>query len=258
MYGRSSSGRLRRPPQRWEGTAIAGGVLARLPPTRAEASTASLPTEDSDSAPPGVFDARLELSLIREQALSLKASGRGPDALALVRDTQRTLISRIAASHKTRHSYIKRNMRKRSIKLSERTRIEEAALRNAVSATGVPGGISATGDTINNDDGPQVVPNRIRLPLEAYIPKRVHKATRVHTSDEIIAQLPNDAHLLLSADEADAENSSPEAGAPRSHRIWIWTATGTHRVHHRAQPRSASARRRSGKEGTNGSAHAVK
>ncbi len=108
--GRSGSGRLRRRPARWEGPPVGGGVLSRLPVAEVSDSTASVDSYASQSPPPPPIDAVRDA---REAARIARETGTGPaDAVKLFLEAQRKLVSRVAASHKAQHAYLKKAMRK--------------------------------------------------------------------------------------------------------------------------------------------------
>lgn len=155
---------------------------------RAE-STASIASHQSSSPPPASVDARAELRAAMARVRRSRAQGK--DAVLRVLDAQRVLVSKVAAAHKAQHAFLKRSMRKRCNRLNEQDRIEDAALRNACSAT-------ATTDTQHDCDAGEecVVPIRLRLPLDSYLPRRVRSTPSVYCADDIIRLLPSKTHRL--------------------------------------------------------------
>lgn len=198
--------RLRRRPQRWEGEAREapvresvreGGVLSRL---IEEASTASLKSYESTSPPPEACDPLVEA----REGIKRARKARSPqEVIRKFHDWQLSLISKQASHQKATHSYLKRRMRKRLNRIVEYDRIEEDAMRNACSAPKKRDSENenpiGTTSPSNGDTGvhhPCIVPATVRLPLEAYLPRRVRSAQTVFTPDDVLQRLPNERHGL--------------------------------------------------------------
>lgn len=123
-------------------------------------------------------------------------------------------VSKQAAQQKALHIYLKRKLRKRTTKAPEIERAEEDALRNArqlVSFTDEDGGDEEGGgkkrrklgnavDAKKKIDGLKaesklhgnvIVPYKVRLPLDAYLPRRVRPGRDKLTVDDIMTIVPD-------------------------------------------------------------------
>lgn len=207
--------RVRRRPQRWEGERAEYVVprVATRPSTRAqvenafvrvveEASTASVRSADSAHVAPSARDPFVEL----EEAVHACQRGGG-DQRSIVQAFhawQLRCVSKQSAHQKALHIFLKRRLRKRTSRAPEYDRCEEEALRNARGAPRKPGesdvesGEGGGKDVENapsDDDTQGPVPMKVRLPLDAYLPRRIRSGVDLVTASDIINNLPQQPHL---------------------------------------------------------------
>lgn len=197
--------RVRRKPQRWEGDrdvagssvahgsthgthAVAGPGTTSQPESH---TTATLPSQDSRVDTPVIDDGIANLERAVESA-RLQPCAR--DAVDFLHSWQLRAVSQQAAQLKALHVMLKRRLRKRTTRSPEHDRLEEDALRNArrvkqrtergkaeeekyiasnihTMRPPVKGeNLTEKEDRLNNN---VLVPDEVRLPLEAYLPRRV-------------------------------------------------------------------------------------
>jgi hypothetical protein len=190
----------------------------KLPAIREEdISTVSIRSGGTMSPPPEPVDPvenmHAAMDVVRAEAE--KCDGGPRSIVERFHNWQRMTISAEANYQKALHSYLKRKLRKRALRSQEHERIEEDALRNACSAVSRIGGCADGGTEDWGDEGDagsnievrkrggeaglhgkkrkrmdDVVPRVVRLPLEAYLPRRVCKANNILTVDQFIHSLP--------------------------------------------------------------------
>jgi hypothetical protein len=224
------------------GSVVAGahaGVLAQLPPLRRtaaadahatgvaataasvaddDAETASIRSTDSVSPPP---EAECPLDKLPD-ALREAARNNPVDRRAMVDEFHKWQLRTVSSEsnhQKALHAYLKRRLRKRVVKTAEHERIEEDALRNACSAAPSDDPLGE-GDSCDDDDEETraakkqrrleaaIVPDKIRLPLDAYLPRRVSKADRCITVDDLLDDMP-----ILHGEVKFAEWTADSGGA---------------------------------------------
>lgn len=238
------------------GQALAGGVLALLQPNGGRRgsrgsfgsggggsgggghagrsyglgneSTVSVDSVETGSPPPEGIDPLDSLESALERAR--EAPGGNQGVVEAFHAWQLKAVSAESNYQKNLHAHLRRNLRKRANRMLDRERLEEDAVRNACSAPGpcMEGEETAASGDLDSEgeDGgsakrfkkldTDAVPNKIRLPLEAYLPKRVRKADGCATVDGLLEKLlppPNGG--LRTWGETDDE-SSDSGGAEDS------------------------------------------
>lgn len=198
--------RVRRKPQRWEGEGIEArptrGASAIGTPREAdlglaggdEESTASIKSFVSVAEPPIVECPFIDLQKAM-RSNSVLNSRR--DMVDSFHSWQLRTVSKQAAQQKALHIFLKRRLRKRTARSPEYDRMEKEALRNARNST-VKSSKKENGDgdggqetTVEDElNGNFVVPGKLRLPLEAYLPRRVRPGKTKLTPDDILDMLP--------------------------------------------------------------------
>lgn len=103
-------------------------------------------------------------------------------------------VSKQAAQQKALHVFLKRRLRKRTTRSPEHDRMEQEALRNARLAVDQRNAkdntahhLPADFDFVNHNF---IVPNTIRLPLEAYMPRRMAANGASMTCSELLQMVP--------------------------------------------------------------------
>jgi hypothetical protein len=197
-----------------------GGVLALLHPTPSrrgsrgsfgsggmdleDASTVSIRSVETVSPAPEAVDPLESMRGALERAR--EAPGGKRAVVEAFNAWQLKTISAESSHQKLLHGYLRRKLRKRATRTNERERIEEDALRNACSAPSAPADDDPDGlridaqpfvDAVGEPSEKKVktldahvVPDKVRLPLEAYIPRRVRRADRCLSVNEFMAKLP--------------------------------------------------------------------
>lgn len=121
-------------------------------------------------------------------------------------------VSKQAAQQKALHVFLKRKLRKRTTRAPEIERLEDDALRNARTAplTSKEQKSGRGGDhypTDGEDEDSKLVPLKLRLPLEAYLPRRAKASRAPLNSQVVLSELP--VKPLIPEDPvADAESES--------------------------------------------------
>lgn len=204
--------RLRRRPQRWEGSAdrkeqratrTVSGVSSRA----RDVDVASRESDGEQTVSANSMQFEPEAPIVDNPLSEMrKAATRCGSELSrrAIVDSFHTwqlqAVSRQAAQQKALHVYLKRKLRKRTAKTPELERLEEEALRNARTAT-----VKSKSDNDREDneiektgeeDGGSMVPSRLRLPLEAYLPRRVSARKVPVAPEDIFNLIPPQPHLL--------------------------------------------------------------
>lgn len=225
--------RVRRRPQRWEGASERREQ--RSARSTAGASSRSrdvdLASKDSDGdqtasessmqfepEAPSVDDPVVEM----ERAVEKCGAELGPRAIVDSFHTwQLQAVSRQAAQQKALHVYLKRKLRKRAARTPELARLENEALRNARTAT-VRAKLEKSDDDEDESEEEKrpehsvvgevgddhcVIPSKIRLPLEAYLPRRMRAHKVPLTPEQVLDLLPAPGRLGAAAHgEEEGEN----------------------------------------------------
>lgn len=256
--------RVRRRPQRWDGDDAPSERRRRvsssgrgmpvsdsgLPSVGHTHGPQTNPEQDADSTatiksiesvvefPPlddAVADMRVTLPAIQNRCPSLR------DLVDSFHTWQHRIVSHQAAQLKFLHVYLKRRLRKRTSRLVEYERAEEDALRNARCAVrndekesnDDPEGQSDAVESVtdNRIQGNEVVPFEIRLPLEAYLPRRVKPMSSKSTPVDprsLLPQAPRPLHgkspngklwltlptVLASSEWNSRKSQGPQLGPP--------------------------------------------
>ncbi|CAN8067921.1 unnamed protein product [Agarophyton chilense] len=207
--------RIRRRPQRWEGERTDGRSqrmgLARVKdethidmPTGE--STVSMDSSTSEADIPVVDSPYADLRKA-VAACDLQPSRR--DMVDWFHSWQLRAVSKQAAQQKALHVFLKRRLRKRTTRSPEHDRMEQEALRNARLAIRLsdkdgemrtPNDLPPEFDLINEDF---VVPNEIRLPLEAYMPRRMVANGEAISREELLSIVPQPPQELDSTTGMD-------------------------------------------------------
>ncbi|PXF48171.1 hypothetical protein BWQ96_02123 [Gracilariopsis chorda] len=204
--------RVRRRPQRWDGDALDAVRAHRVGMSRVKdealvsdgESTMSLNSSSSDMLAPYVDSPFADLKK------AIAASDLQPSRREMVdwfHSWQLRAVSKQAAQQKALHVFLKRRLRKRTTRSPEHDRMEQEALRNARLAVdqqnekqngrGTTEDLPADFDFVNENF---IVPNKIRLPLEAYMPRRMAANGTSMGCGELLEmvptapQLPSDMH----------------------------------------------------------------
>lgn len=191
--------RVRRKPQRWEGERLhrLPRIARREESVRDDESTVSVRTAESVTEPPAVDNPFNDLRIAIAHCSS-QPSRR--DIVDSFHSWQIRTVSRQAAQQKALHIFLKRRIRKRNARSPEYERMEDDALR---SARLIPASMrkedddkageedEATEDEVNEGN---MVPERLRLPLEAYLPRRVRVRGPVVDPQSIFGLLPDAPH----------------------------------------------------------------
>jgi hypothetical protein len=173
-----------------------------------DAETASVHSTESVSPPP---ERACPLDSMSGAMAELRAKHpQGGKALVnAFHAWQLRAVSAESSHQKALHAYLKRRLRKRAVKSAEHERVEEDALRNACSAAPTDDPIGeARGDDAGMEDTDEddetravkrqrkidaaIVPDEIRLSLEAYLPRRVSQADKCITIDELRRIMPKE------------------------------------------------------------------
>lgn len=192
--------RIRRRPQRWEGErsesrlqrASIGMMKEETHLYRADdESTVSLNSCTSDTEPPVVDSPFADL---RKAIAACDLQPNKRDMVDWFHSWQLRAVSKQAAQQKALHVFLKRRLRKRTTRSPEHDRMEEESLRNARLAIFADDKLEDqlhehghVLDPINEDF---TVPNKVRLPLEAYMPRRMSSNSRALTPQELLAMVP--------------------------------------------------------------------
>lgn len=104
-------------------------------------------------------------------------------------------VSKQAGQQKALHVYLKRKLRKRTTRAPELERLEEDALRNARIAPLKDKDDKASlgddqGPAAVDDEGAGLVPATVRLPLEAYLPRRLKSNKTALAPEDVLAHIP--------------------------------------------------------------------
>ncbi|CDF34708.1 unnamed protein product [Chondrus crispus] len=226
--------RLRRRPQRWEGanerreqrtarsTAAASSRSRDMDLASRESDgeqTASDSSMHFEPEPPSIDDPIAEMA----RALARCSAEHGPRAVVDSFHTwQLQAVSKQAAQQKALHVFLKRKQRKRAARTPELARLESEALRNARTATVRAKAEKAEREDEEEDDDdvkkPEnaseseaeedrcYVPSKIRLPLEAYLPRRVRADKIPITPEKVFELLPRPGRLPEGTKEERDEN----------------------------------------------------
>lgn len=189
-----------------------------------DGTTASAHTDELPSPVPEAIDPLDSMHEAMDRARELAPRGH----MVVVDEFNEWQLKTISAEsnhQKSLHSYLRRKLRKRASRVNERERKEEDALRNACSAPPAPTdewstppdgakssvdaragtkrvrtrqGLDASGADlaereeawIRQYEEDIVVPSKVRLPLESYIPRRVRRSDTRLSVDEFLHQLP--------------------------------------------------------------------
>lgn len=204
--------RLRRRPQRWEGAAERKEqkVMRTAASASARSRDVDLATRESDgeqtvseTSMPCEPEVPVIENPIAEMRKAVSRCGSEFSRRTIVdsfHTWQLQAVSRQAAQQKALHVYLKRKLRKRTARAPELDRLEDEALRNARTATvkAKSGDKEGEDDEVedeeiekagDDDDDTKFVPSKLRLPLEAYLPRRV-RANKIPIA-------PNDALKLI-------------------------------------------------------------
>lgn len=192
-----------------------------------DATTASIHTVETGSPVPEAVD---PLESMREALDLARETPGGKRAIVDAFNAwQLRTISAESSHQKLLHGYLRRKLRKRASRMNERERTEEDALRNACSAPPVPSdgwssppdGAESSVDAFaaagrarkkydsddESEDGVEppkkklkdsddlIVPSKVRLPLESYMPRRVKKSNKCLRVNELLAKLPSPPRL---------------------------------------------------------------
>lgn len=100
-------------------------------------------------------------------------------------------VSKQAAQQKALHGFLKRRLRRRTTRSPEWDRLEEEALKNARKAVTLGAAGAGKGEDAEECrmHGNEVVPWKVRLPLEAYLPRRVRPRGSTDTSSDEVVKL---------------------------------------------------------------------
>lgn len=207
--------RLRRRPQRWEGSADrkeqrATRTVSGASSRAREVDLASRESDGEQTVSANSMQFEPEAPAVDNPVSEMrKAATRCGSELSrrTIVDSFHTwqlqAVSRQAAQQKALHVYLKRKLRKRAARTPELERLEEEALRSARTATV----ISKSGDNDEDDDEDNeiekadeedhanLVPARLRLPLEAYLPRRVSASKVPVAPEDIFKLVPPEPHL---------------------------------------------------------------
>lgn len=209
-------------------TGTAGmGSMAQMNDTD---STVSLKSTDSSGEAPVIDDPVFEMWRAVTTCQDQQSNRR--DIVDAFHSWQKSAVSKQAAQQKALHVYLKRRLRKRTTRLPEVDRSEEEALRNArrgldddeeednnknnknKNKNNANGGSVGGDDKVNNEQrqaatrrktnelieenslhGNTLVPSKVRLPLEAYLPRRVRPARDKPTVDDLWSIVPDPPRL---------------------------------------------------------------
>lgn len=177
-------------------------------------STCTLRSTDSVNEAPFVDDPVLDMRRAAVACREQQPSRR--DIVDAFHSWQKQAVSKQAAQQKALHVYLKRRLRKRTTRLPEIDRAEEDALRNARHAvplideddTDDEGKTSTSKKRARQKLNMQdplvienslhkntIIPSKIRLPLEAYLPRRVRPCKEKLTVDDVISIVPDPPRL---------------------------------------------------------------
>ncbi|KAI0562449.1 hypothetical protein FGB62_59g031 [Gracilaria domingensis] len=191
--------RIRRRPQRWEGEGMDGRShrmgLARVkydPNEITGESTMSMESSRSEADVPIVDSPYADL---RKAVNACELQNSRRDMVDWFHSWQLRAVSKQAAQQKALHVFLKRRLRKRTTRSPEHDRMEQDALRNArlaipegkESEMPSPSELPPEFDVMNEDF---IVPNVIRLPLEAYMPRRMAAVGGAITREELLSIVP--------------------------------------------------------------------
>lgn len=151
-------------------------------------STESVGTERSVSPPPETHDSAESLD---QQFVRANKRRRPRDAIKSFVDWQLRNVSRQSAEQRAYHMYLKRKIRKKASRDIAREKYEEDALRMARLAPLV---IDDQGSGLRLErvdwEGDFISQDFMRLPLEAYLPRRVTRHPPILSPAEVEAALP--------------------------------------------------------------------
>lgn len=193
--------RVRRKPQRWDGDRpdvvrsirIATANTAKKEAAEAKhndaESTVSIDSNLSVSEEPQVDSPIIALQKARISCGEMPSRREIVDSF---HSWQLRIVSQQAAQQKALHVFLKRRLRKRISRAPDYDRMEDEALRSCRN----PGSTKVEKQEEENVSGEQVwdetnvVPSKIRLPLEAYLPRRARATTRTVSVREILEKMP--------------------------------------------------------------------
>lgn len=198
--------RVRRKPQRWEGERVERPTrVTRHEEAEDDNSTASLHSIASDAEAPLVDIPFEDLRTAIQHCVTMPSRREVVDAF---HTWQLRVVSKQAAQQKALHVYLKRRIRKRSARMPDVQKMEEEALRSArripIAQTNGPevkeDEETALDDRMNHN---AFVPHVIRLPLEAYLPRRIRKVKQYISEEELVSTLPAPPHFPGKTVETD-------------------------------------------------------
>lgn len=177
-------------------------------------STCTLRSTDSVNDAPLVDDPVIDMRRAAVACREQQPSRR--DIVDAFHSWQKQAVSKQAAQQKALHVYLKRRLRKRTTRLPEIDRAEEDALRNARHSVPLDdeddtddGGKTVTSkkrsrQKLNSQDPlvienllhrNTIVPSKVRLPLEAYLPRRVRPGKEKLTVEDVMSIVPDPPRL---------------------------------------------------------------
>lgn len=222
--------RLRRRPQRWDGEKTEQpralrGVSAQ-PSSKRESERAS---KDSDaeqtlSASSAQYEGECPVPENPSIQMKKELDNYYPEMnRRFIVDSFHTWqlqsVSRQAAQQKALQVFLKRKLRRRTGRAPEIERVEEDALRNARTVTVKTGLKDNNGERKETfagleDEAEDIVPSKLRLPLEAYLPRRVTTTKRPLSTEEILNMSRLKPHLSGPLSEITEANGD-------GHQAWM-------------------------------------
>lgn len=174
--------RVRRRPQRWEGEGSEQTRSTRARRDRDADMGSGLTSDGEATVSAASVQDDPEYPYVGNPVLEMKAvvqkSADEVNRRAIVdsfHTWQLQSVSKQAAQQKSLQVYLKRKLRRRIAKMPDIERLEEEALTNArrmvVKVQSEDGTVQDT-YTGFDDEADEIVPSRIRLPLDAYLPRR--------------------------------------------------------------------------------------
>lgn len=226
--------RLRRRPQRWDGERAeqprASRAVSVQPSSKHENEGASRESDEEQtlSAASAQYEGGCPIpdNPVTKMEKELEKYGPEMNRRAIVdsfHTWQLQSVSRQAAQQKALQVFLKRKLRRRIGRAPEIERLEEDALRNARIIT-----VKTDPDDRNvqrkerfaglEDEAEDIVPSRIRLPLEAYLPRRVRTTQRPLSTEDILSMSRPKPHLPGSLSEITEATIG-------GHQAWMYLPT---------------------------------
>lgn len=227
--------RVRRRPQRWEGERVREQVSPYgaqryakyregVSPAANDDSTASLQSALSLTEVPTVESPFEDLKKALAAAV-MQPSRR--DVVDWFHSWQLRAVSKQAGQQKALHVFLKRRLRRRTTRSPEYDRMEEDALRSARCAIVKPkrGHDDPDHETnVEDEMNGEIVPGKFRLPLEAYLPRRVKSRSIPLTPSQFMHLVPDAPRYPGTSIEKDDDGEQKWMSLPTVTASAQWNA----------------------------------